>query len=565
MDSSQTRDAWLDTCDKLRREELKLLYVAPERLNNEGFVEMINATKVRLIAIDEAHCISEWGHAFRPDYLKVARFAKEVQAERVLCLTATATPKVAEDICTAFNIDAAGVFRTTTYRQNLRLLAQSFKSAKEKDPALKKFLQKHKGPSIVYVQTHDQTDTVTASLKCAGFNARGYHAGMANDARTAVQDKFLASDNIVIVATIAFGMGIDKSNIRNIVHYAVPKSLEGYSQEIGRAGRDGLESVCMIYLCAEDIKIMEEWSRADVPSLRSVKGLVGEFLELYRYAKVGEVIERNLNEESREWDIRKTALDLLNAQLELRFELIRAITPKYSEYKYIKSPAFESLTADGSPVTRALKKLSKTAHKWTRIDVDAAANSGGFPRADAVKKLQEWNDSGAIELQPSGVVNRFRVLKDFPQGDEAKSQIITSIYAQIEAREKSDMERVQRVIDLVTTHGCLSRKLARHFADHATVPNEGCRHCNFCLTKKQVQFLKPHNLSRKGRIDEGKIKAILAATKVRDDARFLARVAFGISSPRVTMEKLGKHAVFGSMDDCDFEELVERFDKVCEY
>ena len=149
-----------------------------------------------------------------------------------------------------------------------------------------------------------QTDSVTASLKNAGYHAHGYHAGMANDARIAVQDTFMASDNIIIVATIAFGMGIDKANIRNIVHYAVPKSLEGYSQEIGRAGRDGLESVCMIYLCAEDIKIMEEWSRADVPSLRSVKGLVGEFLELYRHSKAGDIIERNLNEESREWDIR---------------------------------------------------------------------------------------------------------------------------------------------------------------------------------------------------------------------------------------------------------------------
>ena len=127
---------------------------------------------------------------------------------------------------------------------------------------------------------------------------------MTSDARIKVQDRFMASDNIVIVATIAFGMGIDKSNIRNIVHYAVPKSIEGYSQEIGRAGRDGLESVCMIYLCAEDIKIMEEWSRADVPSLRSVKGLVGEFLELYKFAKAGDVIERNLNDESKEWDIR---------------------------------------------------------------------------------------------------------------------------------------------------------------------------------------------------------------------------------------------------------------------
>lgn len=158
--------------------------------------------------------------------------------------------------------------------------------------------------NVATLTLKQQTNITTASLKRAGFNAYGYHAGMANDARTVVQDKFMASKNIIVVATIAFGMGIDKSNIRNIVHYAVPKSLEGYSQEIGRAGRDGLESVCMIYLCAEDIKIMEEWSRADVPSLRSVKGLVGEFLELNRYAKAGDTIERNLNEESREWDIR---------------------------------------------------------------------------------------------------------------------------------------------------------------------------------------------------------------------------------------------------------------------
>lgn len=229
MDSTQSREAWLETCEKLKSGLLKLLYVAPERLQNEGFVAMIGAVKIRMVAVDEAHCVSQWGHAFRPDYLKVARFVKEVHAERVLCLTATATPQVAQDICSAFSINKHGVFRTTSYRSNLSLRAQAFGTQEEKLTALKMFLTEHTGPSIVYVQTHEQTELVHVRLIADGFNAYGYHAGMANDMRASVQEKFMKSKNIVIVATIAFGMGIDKSDIRNIVHFAVPKSLEGYS------------------------------------------------------------------------------------------------------------------------------------------------------------------------------------------------------------------------------------------------------------------------------------------------------------------------------------------------
>lgn len=200
-----------------------------------------------------------------------------------------------------------------------------------------------------------------------------------------------------------------------------------------------------------------------------------------------------------------------------------------------------------------MKKHSKSAKKWTHIDVDNAARSGGIERADAVRKLQEWHSIGAIELQPSGVVNRFRVLKEFPQGESAKHDMITAMYNQIEARERSDMDRVRGVIELITSQSCLNRELARHFGDQDSIPKEGCGHCNYCLTKKPISLIQGDKQQRNGRIDEEKIKAILSATKVRDDARFLARVAFGISSPRVTAEKLGKHAVFGSMDDCNFE------------
>jgi hypothetical protein len=202
-------------------------------------------------------------------------------------------------------------------------------------------------------------------------------------------------------------------------------------------------------------------------------------------------------------------------------------------------------------VTRSIKQCSKTALKWTHIDIDAAARSGGFRRQEAVRKLQEWNDSGAIELQQSGVVHRFRVLKPFPRDELVRSDVCSSIYQRIEEREKDDMKRIQAVIKFVTASRCLSRELARHFGDESSVPKDGCANCQYCLTGIAVQFSKGG--LRKGRIDEAKVKAILSATAVRDDARFLARIGFGIPSPRVTVERLGKHSVFGSLADCDFE------------
>ena len=233
--------------------------------------------------------------------------------------------------------------------------------------------------------------------------------------------------------------------------------------------------------------------------------------------------------------------------------MIRAITPKYSEYKYIKSASFDQRTSDSSSITLALKKLSKTAKKWTQIDVDAAVRMGGVQRADAVRRLQEWNDNGAIELSPSGVVHRFRILKEVPQGEAAKHAIIIAIYSQIEAREQSDMARIHAVIDLITSQSCLARELARHFGDEDSIPETGCGNCSFCVTKTPIKYLDGGKKQQKEPVDEEKIKAILSATKIRDDARFLARVAFGISSPRVTSEKLSKHAVFGSMEKSDFE------------
>ena len=383
-------------------------------------------------------------------------------------------------------------------------------------------------------------------------------------------------------------MGIDKANIRNVIHYQLPKSLEGYAQEIGRAGRDGLESNCMIFLCGEDISLIENWSRADVPSDRSVHGFVNGLLDEYERLKPGDIIERNSNDDSREWDIRPNSLGLLNAQLELRFDLMRAITPKYSKHQFIKTSSFASTTADGSKVSNAIHKASNTKAKWTHIDVDDATGKSGVAREDIVRKLQQWHDSNAIIMSPSGVINRFRVLKPFPQNDLAKRRICELAYEQIVKKEREDMDRVQGVIALVTTEGCLSKALAQHFGDEIPVPGGKCGHCQYCLTGIAVPY--EHSASLKGRVDRKRINEILNATKIRDDAQFLTRIAFGITSPRATSEKLSKHDVFGTMSDCkygpypcwpgihsygvlpavltgslgDFDEVLLEFKKVCD-
>lgn len=314
MDSSKSKEEYLSTVQAMREGNLDVLYCAPERLNNEGFVASMASVKggVRLLAVDEAHCISEWGHAFRPDYLKVARFAKEIQAERVICLTATATPKVTEDICTAFDIPPKeGVFKTPTYRDNLRLQARSFLTKEESYPELLQFLKQHPGPTIVYVTLQKHAEQLSDRLKKGDVRARYFHAGMSADDKASCQDEFMSSKNMVICATIAFGMGIDKADIRNVVHYDIPRSLEGYSQEIGRAGRDGKQSQCMLFLCAEDFHLRESFTRGDLPSRQSVRGMIQNVLSTMVSGEgKGKHIELSLFQVSKEWDIKVSGIRL---------------------------------------------------------------------------------------------------------------------------------------------------------------------------------------------------------------------------------------------------------------
>ncbi|KAG9729297.1 ATP-dependent DNA helicase, partial [Aureobasidium melanogenum] len=267
-DSTKTYEQHQQIHADIHAGKLRLLYVSPEKLSNEAFVASMKhvAGGVRLVAVDEAHCISEWGHSFRPTYLMVERFTKEIKVERVICLTATATPKVAEDVRAAFDILERNEFRTSPYRPNLRLEAVATDSQEAKLPLLFKWLREHPDSTIVYVTLQQQAEDLCKVLRQKSFNAAFYHAGMKVEEKTAVQDSFMADKIRIVVATIAFGMGIDKSDIRGVVHLDLPSTVEEYSQQVGRAGRDGEPGYCIMFICHSDIYLRQNFSLGDLPS-----------------------------------------------------------------------------------------------------------------------------------------------------------------------------------------------------------------------------------------------------------------------------------------------------------
>lgn len=374
--------------------------------------------------------------------------------------------------------------------------------------------------------------------------------------KTRVQDDFMANRVKIVVATIAFGMGVDKSNIRNIVHYTLPATVEEYSQQVGRAGRDGQTSTCMLYLCNSDFWIRENFARGDLPSFEQFQKLIYDiFDDEVKDLAVGATFKKNTNEQMKAFDIRQSPLSVIYATLELRFGLIRAITPEYSLYTFeILSEAsynrvMQNMLKSDRPEAGAILDHAHRKKKYTDVDVNEIVRKTGYLRANIIQILDQLDRDGVIRLTAKGVIPKFRVLKKLPSTAKDLEELVLSMYQDLEQKEKEALLRTREVVDLITAKRCYASSLTKHFGMELPDRKERCGHCTFCETGKEVEL--PTKESRP--LDRDGIRLVLDKCAARDDPRFLARVAFGIRSPRVTQLKMHLSPAWESMVDQDFD------------
>jgi ATP-dependent DNA helicase RecQ len=531
LSAAESRQVWSD----LDSGQLKLLYVAPERFASERFLQRLRRSSISMMVVDEAHCISEWGHNFRPDYLKLAALSGELRAERVLALTATATAAVAQDICRTFAIAPAAYVNTGFHRPNLVMRARPCLASERNDLLVKQLREGEPGATIVYVTLQKTSEQVAEFLQSNGIAARAYHAGMEPEARHAVQDWFMASPDAVVVATIAFGMGIDKADIRHVHHYNMPKSLENYMQETGRAGRDGKAACCSLLVCPDDIATLENFAYGDTPTREAVDGLVRAVLAQ------PDSFDVSVHALSAAHDIRKLVVSTLLTYLELAGVIV-STGPIYNEYKFQPHrPSAEMLADLDAPTrrfARAMFAKSRKGRTWFSLDIAAVAEAIGEPRARLVAALNHFEEKGDLTISVADVRHGYRFACR-PAAADALVEMLHQRFLQSEAR---DIARLGQVVALAATPSCTVRTVLAYFGE--ALPTD-CGHCDRCLGESVPPM--PTAMEPAFTDDDRALVASLlrnpppALASPRQRARFLC----GLPSPAVVQARLTHDPRFG--------------------
>jgi ATP-dependent DNA helicase RecQ len=554
IDSMQTREQSTAVMNGVRNGEIKILMISVERLNNERFRQFLAQVPISLLVVDEAHCISEWGHNFRPDYLKLPQYQRAFNIPQTLLLTATATSKVVTDMGSKFAINRQDITLTGFYRDNLHLSVQGV-SSHEKVSVLHTWLQdKAQQSGIVYVTLQQTAEQVAQQLQQQGFNAQAYHAGMKSEQRQHIQQQFMRGNIKLIVATIAFGMGIDKSDIRYVVHYDLPKSIENYAQEIGRAGRDGQVSQCLVLANQDNLNVLENFVYGDTPELPAIRYVLTQIAQ--QTDKASQQWEVLLNSLSSESNVRLLTLKTLLVYL----ELLKVIKPAYSyfaEYKYKFLQPKTQVLADFDPPRQAFLQAifnsSDSAKIWSTVNFERLAQTHPNERERALKALDYLHEKNCIELQSTQMTQVYQVNLMALQSDSDIDALSQKLFQRFSEKEHSEIVRIEQLLTFFTSSQCLSKQLAEYFADYQLT--QGCGNCSVCHgqvaqlpPQAQLAPLASYNFIELSEQIQQKLAAQTSAT-------LISRFFCGLTTPIFTKLRVRKLKGFAILENYRFSDV----------
>ncbi|HKP74143.1 MAG TPA: ATP-dependent DNA helicase RecQ, partial [Longimicrobiaceae bacterium] len=473
INSSLTGTEMSERLDAAERGEYRLVYVAPERFDSDAFQHRLSALDVSLLAVDEAHCVSEWGHDFRPSYLRLGRARKLLRDPPIAALTATATEEVRRDIVRQLGLRTPRVLVTGFDRRNLVWHVLKAKNDSEKDRMLLKLLKGREGSSIVYASTRKNVDALTSLLNGSGVPCVGYHAGLPDRERKRIQDRFMSGDVRVVVATNAFGMGIDKSDVRIVVHYNMPGNLEAYYQEAGRAGRDGGPSDCVLLHAYADRFTHEFFIDVANPPREAVEQVLRV---LRRDADARGICltpaDRIARELARHLKADKQVESAVRVLEQHGLVKASAIGGKGARLRLLATPARISAELAGREAElhflRALWRMGGGERVYRGVELEwrqLARASGGESPVELLDRLQQ---ESFLEWQQAAegvwVIDRTTSLRNLPID-----------WPSLDSKRERDLGKLQKMQIYAYTRDCRRGFVLRYFGDSAAM-----RHCGAC-------------------------------------------------------------------------------------